>query len=106
MPCCLLLHSDSSIIRIVANWWITNISYFEYQNIRLEVNWNRFFEKIEEKKNVTPIARGNMSAMVKDGGWRGLHVHAGRNWYSVYFDMDLVRYCEGQLSILLPTNCT
>ena len=26
----------------------------------------------------------------------GPHVHAGLDWYPVYFEMDWVRYCEGE----------
>ena len=79
-----LLESDSHIIKIVANWRITNNSYCKL-NTKTGVNWNSFFKKID---------LWNTSGLLIDGDWRGSHVHAGRDWYPVYFEMDWFRYCE------------
>ena len=41
----------------------------------------------------------NTSTLLKDGDWRGSHNNARRDWYPFDFEMDWVRYCEGELYI-------
>ena len=42
---------------------------------------------------------GGRGGGVGRGGFsRGSHVHARRDWHPVYFEMDWVRYCEGEFA--------
>ena len=72
------------------------IATLKDKTTRQEVTEISCLKKIEKKENVTSLARGKMSVLLKDDKWRGSNVHAGRDWYPVHFGMDWVRYCEGE----------
>ena len=76
------------------NWWITNGSCFEDENFNLEFNWNNFFKKDWGKIKCYSLGSWKRFCSLKDGNWRGSHVHAWRDWYPVCFEMDWVRYWE------------